>query len=207
MFGKFSVCCAIEKWIFMDKKEPTQSTGIGVGHTKAELGLVHVYTGEGKGKSTCSVGLAVRAVGAGMKVLYYQLFKKYTSEVEPMKKVGIEYKNYETQHPYFKKYTDEQFATEVERCTSFVREAFERATAEKYDLLVIDELGPALSAKMIPTDAVVELIKNKPKNLELILTGRGFSQKILDLADYVSEIKMVFHPFEKGIQARKGIEY
>ena len=187
--------------------EPKQSTGINIGHTKAELGLVHIYTGEGKGKSTCSVGLAVRAVGAGMRVLYYQLFKKYTSEVEPMKKIGIEYKNYDTQHPYFKKYSEGDFANEVERCTSFVKEAFQRAASENYDLLVIDELGPAISAKMIRTDDVVELIKAKPKNLELILTGRGFSQKILDLADYVSEIKMVFHPFEKGIQARKGIEY
>jgi len=186
---------------------PQNSTNINIGHTKTELGLVHIYTGEGKGKSTCSVGLAVRAIGAGMRVLYYQLFKTSTSEVEPMKKIGIDYKNYPTQHPYFKKYSEEEFAAEIERCTDFVKEAFERAANEKYDLLVIDELGPAIAAKMIKMDDVVDLIKSKPKNLEVILTGRGFAQKILDLADYVSEIKMVFHPFEKGIQARKGIEY
>ena len=186
---------------------PVQNTGINTGHTREGMGLVHIYTGEGKGKSTSSVGLAVRAIGAGYKVMYRQLFKNISSEVEPMQKLGINYKNYPTQHPYFRKYTPQEFEEEVGKCTSFVREAFEEAESEKYDMMLIDELGPAIAAKMIKTDDVMEMIKNKPKNMELVMTGRGYPQAILDLADYVSEIKMIFHPFEKGIKARKGIEY
>jgi cob(I)alamin adenosyltransferase len=186
---------------------PTQSTGINVGHTREGLGLVHVYTGEGKGKSTSSVGLAVRAIGAGYKVMYRQLFKNISSEVGPMQTLGINYKNYSTQHPYFRKFTPEQFEEEVAKCTAFIRESFEEAASAEYDMLLIDELGPALAAKMIKVDDVIELIKNKPKKLELVMTGRGYPQVVLDLCDYVSEIKMVFHPFEKGIQARRGVEY
>jgi cob(I)alamin adenosyltransferase len=187
--------------------QPKNDTGVNIGHQKINKGLVHIYTGEGKGKSTTSVGLSVRAIGAGFKVMYRQLFKEYTSEVEPMKRIGIDYSNYPTKHPYFKKYTEEEFENEIKICTEFIRAAFEEAREKDFDMLIIDELGPALAAKMILTEDVIEMIKNKPERLELVLTGRGYPQKILDLADYVSEIKMIFHPFEKGIIARKGIEF
>jgi cob(I)alamin adenosyltransferase len=170
-------------------------------------GLVHIYTGDGKGKTTASAGLAVRANGSGMKVLFAQLFKESTSEVEPMKKIGIVCRNFPAKHPLFQKYTPEEFKLEALRCKAFVKGSFEVASKGNYSLMVIDELGPALSSKMVDPDEIAGFIKNKPVNLELALTGRGFPEKITALADYVSEIKMIKHPFEKGVQARKGIEY
>ncbi|MBN2142178.1 cob(I)yrinic acid a,c-diamide adenosyltransferase [Candidatus Woesearchaeota archaeon] len=169
-------------------------------------GYLHVITGDGKGKTTASVGLAVRAVGFGMKVFYAQLFKEEASETKQLKKLGIKYMGYSAKHPYFKKYGDEELDASKGGCLAFVKDAFAEAERGQYDMLVIDELGPALSAGWISEEEASELIKNKPEKLELVLTGRGFPQDILKLGDYVSEIRNIKHPYEKGVGARKGIE-
>lgn len=170
-------------------------------------GLIHIYTGDGKGKTTAAMGLAVRALGAGLKVLVTQLFKSETSEKLMMEKLGIKYLQYSSKHPMFKKYSKEEMAFEQKKCEDFVSHAFELAKKEGYDLLVIDELGPALSCGMLAKEFVKKLISSKPEKLELVLTGRGFPYDVLALADYANDIKSIAHPFNKGVNARKGIEY
>lgn len=172
-----------------------------------DKGLVHIYTGEGKGKTTASVGLAVRARGAGLKVVFAQLFKDECSEKKMLEKLGIRYLQYTSKHPFFKKYTVSEMALEKEKCLAFVQEAFAAAKKEKADMLVIDEIGPALSHGLISADDVIGLVKKKPAKMELVMTGRGFPAPIVSLADYVSEINALRHPFDKGVKARQGIEY
>jgi len=172
-----------------------------------EKGLIHIYTGEGKGKTTASVGLAVRARGAGLKVLFTQLFKTECSEKNMLEKLGIKYLQYTSKHPFFKKYSAPELMSEQKKCSLFLNEAFELAKNDDYDLMIVDELGPALSHGMIALDEAISLISSKPSGLELVLTGRGFPSAIVELADYVSEINAKRHPFDKGIKARKGIEY
>ena len=148
----------------------------------------------------------MRAAGAGMKVLYAQLFKEEGSETALLKKLGVDYLGYTAKHPYFKQYTSQELEAGKGGCLAFVKDTFSEAEMGRYDILVIDELGPALSSGWICVRDAAEMIKGKPKTLELVLTGRGFPLEIIELADYVSEIKNVRHPYEKGIAARKGIE-
>jgi cob(I)alamin adenosyltransferase len=174
---------------------------------KMKTGLIHIYTGEGKGKTTAAIGLAVRARGAGLEVMIAQLFKSKTGEKKMLEKLGIKYRQYSSSHPLFKKYSADELVYEKKKCEAFVRQAFDTARNENYDVLIIDELGPALSYGMISDSVVKELIKSKPARLELILTGRGFPVGIISMADYANDIKMISHPYNKGIGARKGIEY
>jgi len=170
-------------------------------------GFIHIYTGDGKGKTTAAVGLAIRALGAGLEVMVAQLFKSETSEKAVLEKLGVKYLQYSSKHPLFKKYSSEEMASEQKKCEAFVKHAFELAASESYDLLIIDELGPALSAGVLTKGFVKELVIGKPEKLELVLTGRGFPHEILMLADYANDIKSIAHPYNKGINARKGIEY
>jgi cob(I)alamin adenosyltransferase len=174
---------------------------------KNSLGLIHIYTGDGKGKTSAAIGLAVRATGAGLSVLFAQLFKKNSYEIRQLEKTGVTYCQYYCQHPFFKKYSADELEKQAYSCNSFVNDMFSKAKKEKYDVLILDEIGPALNSELISSDKLAKLIKSKPRNLELVMTGRGFSKQIIELADYVTEMKMIKHPFTKGITARKGIEY
>jgi cob(I)alamin adenosyltransferase len=171
-------------------------------------GLIHVYTGDAKGKTTSAVGLAVRARGAGWKVLFTQLYKIGGSEIATLQKLGIDVKQYSKPHRYFTSDGNQQSDEPSKECTDFVIAAFTIAKKGRYDMLVIDELGPALKCGDISIPVITELIKNKPKTLELVLTGRGFPKKFMqEHADYCTEMTLRKHPFYSGIQAREGIEF
>lgn len=170
-------------------------------------GLIHIYTGDGKGKTTAAVGLAVRARGAGLEVMIAQLFKSETSEKAMLEKLGVKYFQYSAKHPLFRNYSHAEMVSEQKKCEEFVRQAFELAKSDGYDMLVIDETGPALGAGFLKKEFVKELISGKPEKLELVLTGRGFPEDVLKMADYANDIKSIAHPYNKGVNARKGIEY
>ncbi|HHE36336.1 MAG TPA: cob(I)yrinic acid a,c-diamide adenosyltransferase [Candidatus Woesearchaeota archaeon] len=170
-------------------------------------GLVHIYTGDGKGKTTAALGLAVRARGAGLRVLVAQLFKRNSSEVSILKAEGIDYVHHPSEHPFFRKYSAKELKSEVKKCKSFIRDVFQRVQDERYDVVVLDEIGPALKTGFFEPDELKRFIKLRPENTELVMTGRGFPEEIIKLADYVTEMKMIKHPFLKGIRARKGVEY
>jgi len=170
-------------------------------------GLVHVYTGDGKGKTTAAIGLVIRAKGAGLKVLVAQLFKKDSGEVRVLREIGITHMQFTSKHPFFKNYSKDELKSEIKKCKAFVRNIFHKMKDEKYDVVVLDEIGPALKSGFFEPDELASLIMSKPERTELVMTGRGFPEQILKLADYVTEMKMIKHPFNKGIIARKGVEY
>jgi len=173
---------------------------------KRKKGLIIVNTGNGKGKTTAALGVAMRACGYGMKVTMLQFFKgkwKY-GELRSAPKLGT----FEI-HPMGKGFTWESKDIEVDK--RLVREAWQAATAEilsgKYDLVILDEINYAISYGYLPVNDVVEFLKKKPEMLHVILTGRDAKQEVIEVADMVTEMRAVKHPFEEGIVAQKGIEF
>ncbi len=168
-------------------------------------GLIHIYTGDGKGKTTAAVGLACRAAGAGQKVLIVQFLKgSDTAELASLKLLNIRVERGDV-----KKFIPYMTPDELTDCKAQQEECFKTAkdNMEKYDLVVLDEIIGAVSMNMIELEALIELINSKPETTELVMTGRDAQKELVELADYVSEIKCIKHPYEKGVKARKGIEY
>jgi cob(I)alamin adenosyltransferase len=174
---------------------------------KLEKGLVQVYTGNGKGKTTAAFGLALRAIGRGLKVYVIQFIKG-----------GFDYGELyvvdKLPNLTLKAFGRGKFVTEkpagkedVELAEEALALAEEVVKSGEYDIVILDEINVALNLKLIEIGKVLELVKNKPKHVEIILTGRYAPNEIIDAADLVTEMKEVKHPFNKGFQARKGIEY
>jgi cob(I)alamin adenosyltransferase len=169
-------------------------------------GCIHIYTGDGKGKTTASIGLAVRAQGAGLKVLFVQFLKgQQTSELEPLKKIGVTVKRADAVTKFIPYMTEQ----EKQGCFQGQQSCFKETSEllDNYDVVILDEVIGAVTTGMLPLAEVINMIKTKPEHLELVLTGRQPPEELVELADYVSEIKAIKHPYDKGIKARKGIEY
>lgn len=175
--------------------------------TKLEKGLVQVYTGNGKGKTSAAFGLALRATGRGLKVYMIQFIKG-----------GFDYGELYTVKnlPNFtlKAFGRGKFVTSKppqKEDVKLAREALHLAEqvvqSGSYNIVILDEINVALDLKLISLENVLKLIKSKPSCLELILTGRNAPEEIVEVADLVTEMKEVKHPFSKGTEARKGIEY
>ena len=174
-----------------------------------ELGLIHIYCGDGKGKTTAAMGLGMRAVGREKKVLLTQFLKdNETGELKSIEKLGENFEIFKgiPVKKFFKFMSaKEQEETKKEHEERF-RKITKKAIDENVDLLILDEIIAATNLELVPLDEVIVFLKNKPKGLEVILTGRNPDKKLVELADYVSEIKAVKHPYEKGINSRIGIE-
>ena len=171
------------------------------------MSLVHIYCGDGKGKTTASVGLAVRAAGCGKKVMFTQFFKDgSSSEISVLKGLSnVELNLCTKKHHLFFRMTEE----EKKEAKEDYRLLFERAAEavkNGVDLLVMDEAVSACNHGMLDESAVIALLQNRGET-EIVLTGREPSEILVNEADYVSEIKKIKHPFDKGIHARKGIEF
>ncbi|MBS7626521.1 cob(I)yrinic acid a,c-diamide adenosyltransferase [Candidatus Bathyarchaeota archaeon] len=169
-------------------------------------GLIHVYTGDGKGKTTAALGLALRAAGHGMKVCMIMFLKgRYLyGERNSAKHIpGFQIEAYGQKH-FIKSKPGREDIEEAE-------EAFERAISKvkagECDILILDELTHAINLGMIRLDQVMELINGKPEGLELVITGRDCPPEIIEAADYVTEFVERKHPYRRGIKSRKGIEY
>lgn len=174
-----------------------------------ELGLIHIYCGDGKGKTTAAMGLGMRAAGRGKKVLLTQFLKDNdTGELISIEKLGENFKVFKGKpvKKFFKFMTkEEQIETKNEHKNRF-KEVTKKAVDENFDLLILDEIIASTNLELIALDEVTKFLENKPKGLEVVLTGRNPNEKLVDLAHYVSEIKAVKHPYEKGINSRIGIE-
>lgn len=171
-------------------------------------GLIHIYHGDGKGKTTASVGLAVRALGAGKKVIFTQFLKNGTSsEIKILKALNNIYVySLSTNRGFYKKQNDEEKKLTKKEC----KELFDKALKHSENgiqLLVLDEILSAVGYGIIDEKKLTEFLKNKPLELEVVLTGRKPSQNLTDIADYITEMKKIKHPFDKGIKARYGIEF
>jgi cob(I)alamin adenosyltransferase len=171
----------------------------------APKGLTQVYTGDGKGKTTAAMGLALRAVGCGMKAIIIQFIKGDHTCGEHL--FAARY------HPFdiVQLNTESSFNQTTEGLCSITRQTLalaERAiTQGGYDMVVLDEIFVAVSKGLVSTEQVLSLMNKKPEKVELILTGRGAPKEIIRQADLVTQMVAVKHPFTEGIAARRGIEY
>lgn len=170
-------------------------------------GLIHIYCGDGKGKTSAAIGLMVRAAGRRKKILLVRFLKNEDSgELAVLDEIpGIERIRIPEEYGFYWTLTEEEKEQMKKEYTKIWGEIEEKAG--RFDILVIDEFAAAFAHGLIPEDRVVDFLKKKPEYLEVILTGRNPDERILELADYISEIQGIRHPFEKGIPAREGIEY
>lgn len=172
-------------------------------------GCIHIYCGDGKGKTSAAIGLAVRAAGRGKTVLVVRFLKTEDSgEVPVLRHIpGIVVTPCDKSFGFVFRMTDGQKA----EAAKYFKDRFESACREAveggYDVLVLDEIMAACNYGMVPEEAVIDFLKNKPENLEVVMTGRDPSEEFFKLADYVSDIRMKKHPFTEGVEAREGIEY
>lgn len=175
------------------------------------LGLVHIYTGDGKGKTTAALGLALRALEHELTVSMVQFLKggQYIGEllaprhhenfsIEQFGKGSVDEPQYEDFAP-----DDRDRA----RALVALKRIYEIYKENATDVLILDEVNVAAQLSHLHSAELIELIENKPKNMELVLTGRNVPKEILEHAHYVTEMKPHKHPFQKGIMARKGIDY
>lgn len=179
----------------------------------SECGLILVNTGNGKGKTTAALGVVLRAVGQGLKVLILQFIKSGNGygELEGLKRLGdaVTIKSMGKGFIYYKR--DEVSPEELKTHKTAAQEAWQtlvdEVNSDKWDLIVMDEINNAINYNLISVDEVVHMLRNKPKRLHLILTGRYAKPEIIDLADTVTEMNVVKHAYQNGIKAAKGIEF
>lgn len=179
------------------------------GRAEMARGMIHIYCGDGKGKTTAATGLAVRAAGCGMKVLFARFLKNENSgELRILDSVPeIEVLHLERSYGFFNTLTDEE-KEEVRQMYGQLWELIrEKISGGQFQMLVIDEFMAAYRYRLIGREEALDLLTGKPEALELVLTGRDPGPELTALADYVSEIRKVKHPFDQGILARRGIEY
>jgi cob(I)alamin adenosyltransferase len=178
-----------------------------------EKGLVQVYTGDGKGKTTAAFGLALRAAGQGNKVLIYQFLKPPSLELGERlalerQTTGIRMEALDESWDLSRSLGTEQV---VARVKVAIREALARlseiAQTRAYDVLILDEIVFCLSRGLAELSDIKRLIEQRDAAVEIVLTGRGATPELIELADLVTEMKKIKHPFDKGVPARRGIDY
>jgi cob(I)alamin adenosyltransferase len=171
-------------------------------------GLIHVYCGDGKGKTTAALGLSIRAAGSGRKVVIVQFLKNYkTSELYILNQItNITVLRGKEGAVFSFSMTEEEKEKTRRVHAKNLQTGIELVESGHCDLLILDEAIEAYNQDLLDRQVLRDLVEHKPQQLELVLTGRNPEPWIIDCADYVSEIKKVKHPFDKGIKARKGIE-
>ena len=205
---------------------------------KNNLGCIHIYYGNGKGKTTCAMGLAVRAAGCGKKVLIVQFMKTgRSSEIKMLESLpGIEIMDAPRMTKFSFKMTDEErqemlaadnaVLAEIQKKVwgrtgeqadaghggSMNSEDAEDAGTDKrsdggYDLLIMDECLGSCHKGFLDEQLLIDFLRNKPEHLEVVMTGRHPDDTLLEIADYVTEMHKVKHPYDEGIRARRGIEF
>jgi len=170
-----------------------------------EKGYVQVYTGDGKGKTTAAIGLSVRAAGAGFKVYIAQFMKKGGySELKALEQfsdwITIE------QFGTGKFITGEPKDEDLEMGRKCLEAIAKALTSGKYDVVIMEEANVAAKFGVIKTEDILAMIKKKPENVELIITGRGASEEVMEAADLVTEMREIKHYYKNGVNARIGIE-
>lgn len=170
-----------------------------------EKGYIQVYTGNGKGKTTASLGLAVRALGAGYKVFIGQFLKGMTySELKTFEMfVGkLEISQLGKDCFVFGKPSTE----DIQMATDGLKLCKDKMMSGVFDVIIMDEINVAVSLGLVPLDEVLNLMDNKPENVELIMTGRNAPRQVMEKADLVTEMREIKHYYQNGVEARTGIE-
>jgi cob(I)alamin adenosyltransferase len=169
----------------------------------------HIYYGDGKGKTTAAIGLAIRAAGSKMKVLFVQFLK---TEFSGERHILSHTENVTlTFCPLELKFTFDMDDKEKAQAAKIFKGIFDNAVTtaltEKYDMVVLDEVFEAINAHMLSESEVYEFITNAPSSMEIVMTGHNPPQKFMDCADYITEFKKIKHPYDRGITGRIGIEF
>ncbi len=168
-------------------------------------GYIHIYTGNGKGKTTAALGLALRAAGAGLKVFIGQFLKSGNySEIKAI----LRFSELITVEQFGGKRFIRGEITETDKklAVKGLKRIKEIVLSGNYDLVILDEINVAMKLKLLSCREVLEVIGSKPANVEMVLTGRSAPDQIIEKADLVTEMKLIKHYFSRGIKARKGIE-
>lgn len=174
-----------------------------------EKGMIHVYCGEGKGKTTASIGLALRAAGCGMQVIFAQFMKGNDSgeiaAMEQIEKIRVmrNAKNY----GFYSRMSEKDKQDITAEHNEMLGQILELMKSGRCELVVLDELTYPYAYGLVDKDMVAELINGKPEGVELVITGRNPDELFVNAADYITEMKCVRHPFEKGVGARRGVEF
>ena len=176
--------------------------------TRLSRGLVQVYTGDGKGKTTCALGLALRAVGHGLKVYMVQFMKgRETGEA----RVAAARLAPDMTLRYFGRPGLVNLRTPAPADLALIREAWDLARqvilAGEHDLVILDEINLALTFNLLPREEVLQVLRQRPQGVEVVLTGRQAPPELVELADLVTEMRPVKHYYEAGVKARPGIEW
>ena len=171
-------------------------------------GLVHLYCGDGKGKTTAAVGLAVRHSGRGGKVVFAQFLKDGTSgECRVLAKLGVTVLAANPVGKFSFRMTEEEKAETAAALGRTFDAATGFAVRERATLLVLDEVCAAVNCGFLPEKTLTEFLESRPDSLEVVLTGRDPSENLQVHADYITEMKKRRHPFDEGFAAREGIEF
>lgn len=169
-----------------------------------DKGLVHLYCGDGKGKTTAAMGLALRALGQGMQVVVVQFLKNGTSgELEPLRNLGATVFSGKPGA----KFTFQMNAEEKAQATKENNARLAEALQQPCDLLILDEICAARNSSMLDEALAKQAVLERPQHREVVLTGRNPEAWMAEAADYITEMQPRRHPYEQGIPARKGIEF
>ena len=169
--------------------------------------MIILYTGNGKGKTTAALGIALRAIGNGWKVGMVQFIKNKTStaEVKFADSANLPFDIFPMGDGFIWKTKNRE--RDIETCKKIWKFIEDLISQKIYNVLILDEINIVLGLKYLDTAKVISVLDNRPENMHIILTGRNAPQKIIDYADLVTEMKKIKHPFDKGQQAVKGIDY
>ena len=173
-------------------------------------GLIIVYTGGGKGKTTAALGLSLRAVGYNHKICMIQFIKGswHYGEMDSSKKLEPEFELIAAGKGFVGILDDKSSREEhVKIANEAIRISKEKILSENYDIVILDEINYAINLGLIDLKEVLDLINSKPSGLNLVLTGNHAKKEIIELADLVTEMKEIKHPFKSGIKAKKGIDF
>jgi len=175
-----------------------------------EDGMVIVYTGNGKGKTTAALGLSLRAIGYEHKVCMLQFIKGswHYGEMDSSKKLGPNFELIAVGKGFVGILDDKSPREEHKKyAAEALKICREKIFSEKYDIVILDEVNYAINLGLLDVNEIIKLIKEKPKKLDLVLTGNHAKEEIIELADLVTEMKEIKHPFKSGIKAKKGIDF
>ncbi len=168
--------------------------------------MLHIYTGDGKGKTIAALGMALRMVGAGKKALLAQFLKDgQSSEIKAIRKIkNFDIKSFGRKGFFTKKTLTKKDFDLAKQGFNFVQK---QIANKKYDLIILDEINAVINLELIKANDLSKLIKKAPRKTEIVLTGRNAPKEILKIADLITEMKEKKHYFKRGIKARRGIEY
>lgn len=180
---------------------------------KFKKGIVQVYTGDGKGKTTAALGLAIRALGQGLKVYMIQFLKSprlNSGEYKIKNALGKNFELYRLNTPWWSLKSIKN-DDHIKRMKNLLKKEMikikEIISSEKYNLIILDEINVCLFYGLIDIDKLMAIIKTKSPSVEVVFTGRYAPEELKETADLVTEMKMIKHPFSQGLKARRGIEY